>query len=206
MTTLENIWDLMMSWTMIILVWLFQVSKLIANQLFILFGVITDILTKTIQSRLNDKSSDVKSRAPRKTPFGVDYKHVSSVFKLSNSKLCGLYFLVIGEVNDLKQAFNVKDDEPQSFFCKVGKSNDLGRRFNEHNANYGAMKGSQMRLAAFETVKLKNLSAAEAEMLKELAKLYKRVDNPKYNEVFVIPSSKLRNAQNILKSVSEKYI
>lgn len=196
MVSASDILDVVLDWTFFLLTWIIWILRWTLWQIINLVGVI-----------MTNQLPGEKVKVPRRTAQGIEYERAASVFKLSKSKICGLYFLILGEVNEMKQAFDVREmDAPDHYFCKVGKSNHLGRRFNEHNDNYGKMRGSQMRLAAFETVKLKNLSTAEAEMLTELAKLFPRVDNAKYNEVFVIPASKLRQAQAVLEKVAVKYV
>lgn len=196
MTTTNDIIETVLDWLFFLLTWIIWIVRWV---LWRLINLVVEIATNKLPGE--------KVKVPRRSPQGIEYERAASVFKLSKSKICGLYFLILGEVNEMKQAFDVREmDAPDHYFCKVGKSNHLGRRFNEHNDNYGKMRGSQMRLAAFETVKLKNLSTAEAEMLTELAKLFPRVDNAKYNEVFVIPANKLRQAQTVLEKVAVKYV
>jgi hypothetical protein len=198
---MKKMFDIIVMIMVVLFRWLSTVFQASITRLNQRFG--GSIMSSTSPTTSPDKQ---RKKPTYRNREGTEYQKVSEVFKHTESKISGLYMLIVGSVPDVMEAFKVElSGKNNFFFCKVGKSNDLARRFSEHERYYGRMPGADLRLYQFETTKVKNLTDAENTMLKRMDSVGDRVDNDRYREVFVIRKDRLKEAGRVLVDVCEQF-
>ncbi len=137
--------------------------------------------------------------------LGVLPEAVKEVCKKSTSPISCIYLFSLGTVASLRNTFNIPTEGNNNYndndiIVKYGRSEDLERRTNEHNNDYGKLENVELRLMMYSFVD--SSYAVEAE--NDIANFY-TYSKYKYeiegrNEIAIIPKDKI----DIVKKEYEK--
>ncbi len=137
--------------------------------------------------------------------LGVLPDAVKEVCKKSTSPISCIYLFSLGTVSSLRKTFNINNTSINNFsdndiVVKYGRTEDLERRTNEHNNDYGKLENVELRLMMYSFVD--SSYASDAEM--DIANFY-NYSKYKYevegrNEMAIIPKDKM----DIVKKEYEK--
>ena len=111
--------------------------------------------------------------------LNINLETYRNVFKSHSSKLPCVYLLEIGKVKELKDTFNIDDDDEvlksNSVIYKFGFTDDIDRRLNEHFSDYGKLKNvKNIQLTKFTMVEEKYKVEAERDLRKFFEDFNKR--------------------------------
>jgi len=130
-----------------------------------------DWATKTLFTVQMGTSEQKKELAT--VELGVPIRYSNGPFSCSLESISSVYLLTLGYVKDLRSTFKINPKYGDKMILgKFGYTNDLKRRFDEHNRDYGIMPNVSLNLLIFKNVDDEQLSNAEAEL-----KLYMRETN-----------------------------
>jgi hypothetical protein len=111
--------------------------------------------------------------------LNINLETYRNVFKSHSSKMPCVYLLEIGKVKELKDTFNINEDDEilksNSTIYKFGFTDDIDRRLNEHFSDYGKLKNvKNIQLTKFTMVEERYKVEAERDLRKFFEDFNKR--------------------------------
>lgn len=141
------------------------------------------------------------------TLMGVSAEVVKSVFNKTSSKLPVLYLITIGQVKDLRATLNIGDEyDDEDFVAKGGETDDLSRRFGEHNKTYGEMPGAKLHLKWYTYIDPQYTKKAETELFNILGKMGNRFTHTKFEEIIIFSKKDSKIITEQYNNISRKYL
>lgn len=135
-------------------------------------------------------SQDDKDKLAAKA-LNVDVSTVTQLFRKSVRAIPCVYLFEVGTVGNMRQHFNLNnfpDDNDKVY--KYGRTEDIGRRNNEHNKTYGKLNGNTLGLTMFSYIDEKFVSKAETKLKHYFNNTNTHVEDDKHNELVVIAKDK----------------
>ena len=89
--------------------------------------------------------------------------------------------------------------------CKYGRSDNVGRRFNEHDKEYGSIEGVEVKLKFYVHIDESLASQAEVEIKKFFTEKCVAFKYKKYKELIIINKKQFKDIKKKYEEVEEKY-
>jgi prophage antirepressor-like protein len=140
----------------------------------------------TMQMGAQDDKDKLAAKA-----LNVDVSTVTQLFRKSVRAIPCVYLFEVGTVGNMRQHFNLEnfpDDNDKVY--KYGRTEDIGRRNNEHCKTYGKLKGNTFGLTLFSYLDEKFVSKAETKLKHYFNNTNTHIDDDKQNELVVIKKDK----------------
>jgi hypothetical protein len=133
--------------------------------------------------------------------LGVLPEAVKEVCKKSTSPISCIYLFSLGTVASLRNTFNIKTEGcDNDIVVKYGRTEDLDRRTNEHNNDYGKLEHVELRLMMYSFVDSSYASDAENDIANFYTYSKYKYEIEGRNEIAIIPKDKI----DIVKKEYEK--
>lgn len=131
-------------------------------------------------------TAEQKTKAASKL-LGIDYQTVLSFCSVLTSKVSGIYVMRLGTVKDLRDKLNIPDTHcPKDGVYKIGRSDDIKRRFKNHlDGKYSPKNGFDCTIACVWFVDKERCPAAEYALKKHLQENGWLLVNKKHTEIAI---------------------
>jgi len=152
------------------------------------------------------------------TILNINLETYRNVFKSHSSKMPCVYLLEIGKVKELKDTFNVNDDDKvlksNSVIYKFGFTDDIDRRLNEHFSDYGKLKNvKNIQLTKFTMVEERYKVDAERDLRKFfedfnkkfIVKINKELNIKGRNELVILNKDELESVFKFYRFIGIDY-
>jgi hypothetical protein len=137
--------------------------------------------------------------------LGVIPNAVKEVCKKSTSPLSCVYLFSLGTVSQLKETFNIPNNfNDNDIVVKYGRTDDLERRTNEHNNDYGKMKNVDLRLMMYSFIDVSYISMAENDLGDYFDYKFK-FEFENRTELAIIPKDKIDNVKKEYEKIRGVY-
>nr|QOI90363.1 hypothetical protein HWQ62_00226 [Pyramimonas orientalis virus] len=140
----------------------------------------------TMQMGAQDDKDKLAAKA-----LNVDVSTVTQLFRKSVRAIPCVYLFEVGTVGNMRQHFNLEnfpDDNDKVY--KYGRTEDIGRRNNEHCKTFGKLKGNTFGLTMFSYIDEKFVSKAETKLKHYFNNTNTHIEDDKQNELVVIKKDK----------------
>jgi hypothetical protein len=138
--------------------------------------------------------------------LGVPTKNTKETLKTHSCNISCIYLYTLGMVKDLRKSLDISEKyNDTDIVCKFGKSNNLLRRNDEHDNDYGKIPNVNLRLKIYSYIDEQYLTQAEND-IKNLIKFY----NLKFiyenkNEMIIVPADKMELIKNEFDRIRQIY-
>jgi hypothetical protein len=146
-----------------------------------------------------------------KTNLGTDLLHIDrktykAVFDCYASKFPCIYLFSLGKVGVLRDTFGISSDiNDDMTVYKYGFTDDLDRRFGEHQAKYGKLPNVTLCLSTFHIIDVKYTSVAEGDIRKMCQTFQKTLATHGYKELIVLDEKEQAQIKKQYKYIGNEY-
>lgn len=155
----------------------------------------------TIQMGTIDQKQKLSGRL-----LGVSTDIVKSMCSKSTASISCIYLFSLGTVQQLRLTFNIPSKyEDDMLLVKYGRTEDLERRTNEHEKDYGKMTGVDLRLLQYTHIDNQYTSDAECDINNFLIHSDSKYDFPNRSELAIISKDKLKQVEKEYAKIRKIY-
>jgi hypothetical protein len=118
-----------------------------------------------------------------------------------------VYLFSIGTVKNLRKSMGLgKEYKDQDSVYKLGYTNNLPRRADDHDKNYGQIEGAAIKLVYHSYIDVRYIAEAEAVIKKIFTELGLRIKYEKYTELAVIPADRMSRVKEHYVTIGTMYM
>lgn len=155
----------------------------------------------TVQMGTIDQKQKLSSRL-----LGVSTDTVKSMCSKSSASISCIYLFSLGTVQQLRLTFNIPSKyEDDMLLVKYGRTEDLERRTNEHEKDYGKIEGVELRLLKYTHIDSQYISDAECDINHFLTHSNSKYDFPNRSELAIISKDKLKQVEKEYEKIRKIY-
>jgi len=138
--------------------------------------------------------------------LGIPIRYSNGTFGESFKSKSSIYLLTLGYAKDLRNTFKIDPKyHDKMVLGKFGYTNDLKRRIDEHNRDYGTMPNVFLRLLIYKYVDDDKLSNAEAELKRYMRESNRSFEYENRIELIIFDKSDLSGITSQYEYISISY-
>ena len=136
----------------------------------------------------------------------ISLKPFKQMMKGHAGKFPCVYLFELGTVGTLRELYSISSNIPDdTFVYKYGFTDDLPRRFTEHNNDYGKLKGVNVSLSLFTFIEEKYMSEAENELRQFFNAFDKALPVDKHRELITLNIKELKQIRKQFENLKTEY-
>jgi hypothetical protein len=138
---------------------------------------------------------------------GITSATLKELAKTNVTTMPCVYLFSIGTVKNLRRVMGLGDEYIDTdYVYKLGYTNDLSRRAGEHEITYGAIEGSEIKLALHSYVDVRYIAEAESDVKDLCAELNVGIKYENYRELVIIPKSRMAYVKKQYVNIGKMYM
>jgi uncharacterized protein YsxB (DUF464 family) len=138
--------------------------------------------------------------------LSIDNKVVKTVFNLTGRDTSVMYLIELGTVKKLRKKFNIPTDiDDNEIVYKFGYTDNLTRRFGQHDKYYSTNYGIKISLKYFAYIDPTNLSSAETDIKSYFESTNMKLKHVTYKEICIVPDNKLKHVKKQYDTICKAY-
>lgn len=150
-------------------------------------------------------AQEAKKKLMAKT-LGLDADMIPLFFSVCSIKISGIYILRLCKVVDGREVFSIPDDYADDMTVnKYGLSDDIERRFHEHERFFAELGITGIELVQFTPIDVLCLEDAETDIENYFEDMGAHLDNPEYTEIAIYDTSSKR-FKEIMGKLEDTYV
>ena len=136
----------------------------------------------------------------------ISLKPFKQMMKGHAGKFPCVYLFELGTVGTLRELYSISSNIPDdTFVYKYGFTDDLPRRFTEHNNDYGKLKGVNVSLSLFTFIEEKYMSEAENDLRQFFNAFDKALPVDKHRELITLNIKELKQIRKQFENLKTEY-
>lgn len=139
--------------------------------------------------------------------LGIEAKVLSELFDKHNNTVPGIYLFTLGHVQTLRKSMDISDQyKDTDIVAKFGFSNNISRRMDEHNSNYGKIPGVSLKIKFFSHIDPQYISKAEADIKSFMKSIKANFQYKTEQELVILSQEQLPSTEIAYTNIRQKYM